>query len=73
MVQATRQPDGRCFEKTEIRRQQSVPKAFGVRVKGVGIGPDREQEVEKAQMMRPQIVLGLSKLCACRTAGGGAR
>ena len=33
---------------------------------------DREQEVEKPQMVRPQVVLGLSELGAFHAAGRGA-
>lgn len=72
MVQATRQPESRCFEKAEIRSQKSAPKPFGVRSKDGGLAADGEQEVEKPQMARSQVVLGLSKLGAFRAAGGDA-
>src|ERR1035438_8134838 len=53
-------------------RPCSALKACGVRVKDGGLGPDGKQEVEKPQMVRPQVVLGFSKLSAFLAAGDGS-
>ena len=70
-------PSGGLAQETEVRRQRigarrqkSVSKALGVRVKDGVARTDGEQEVEKQQVVRTQVVFRLSELGAFHGGGG---